>query len=89
MNLQEAVLCVECEWIFDHSSHCPRCGCQVIFPVARAMDRRLAALGGLQQPAAPAPRLVGRASPRAIPSRELPAGLGSRMEPALPRVRTA
>lgn len=91
MNLQEAVLCVECEWIFDHASHCPRCGCHVIFPVARAMDRRLAAVGGLPQPAPPPPRLVGRPAPRAVAAkgREAASALGVAAEPALARVRTA
>jgi hypothetical protein len=91
MNLQEAVLCVECEWIFDHASHCPRCGCHVIFPVARAMDRRLAAIGGLSQPAPPPPRLVGRPDPRAaVPKgRETSGRLAVTAEPALARIRTA
>jgi hypothetical protein len=89
MDLQVAVLCVECEWIFDHASHCPRCGCQVIFPIARAMDRRLAAVGRISQPAPPPPRLVAGAAARVAspPEPSLPRPVAAR--PAILRARTA
>lgn len=89
MELQVAVLCVECEWIFDHASHCPRCGCQVLFPIARAMDRRLAAIGRLSQPAPPPPRLVSGAAASVAAPRESPAPRRFAMRPAVSRARTA
>jgi len=89
MDLRDAVLCVECEWIFDHASHCPRCGCQVTFPIARAMDRRLGAVGRLSRPVPPPPRLISGAAARVASPRESPAARQAALRPAIVRARTA
>jgi uncharacterized paraquat-inducible protein A len=44
MELNHALLCVDCEWLYAHHSSCPRCGSQVAFPLARALDRRTQAV---------------------------------------------
>jgi len=45
MNLRDALLCIDCEWLYSASTHCPRCGSQVAYPVARAMNDDRAAVG--------------------------------------------
>jgi len=45
MKLQEAVLCIDCEYLYSHSNHCPQCGSQVSFPLGRALDRPVSAAG--------------------------------------------
>ncbi len=97
MDLRDAVLCVECDWIFDHATHCPRCGCSVTFPIARNLNRRLAAVARLPRPTPPPARLVARSVaagvherterlPTAVPTAPtLPPAAHS----AQPRVRTA
>jgi hypothetical protein len=50
MNLSEAQLCIDCEWVYPVASHCPRCGSQVAYPVARAMDRNPAVMSRMAEP---------------------------------------
>lgn len=45
MNLQDAQLCIECEWIFAESAHCTRCGSHVSYPVARRMNAEFIGFG--------------------------------------------
>jgi len=52
MDLRNALLCVECEWLYADSTSCPRCGSRVAFPVARAMDHDQAAVGRYLPPPA-------------------------------------
>jgi hypothetical protein len=41
MNLQDALLCVECEAIYSFSSRCPRCGSRDSAPLGSAFDPAL------------------------------------------------
>ena len=50
MNLKEAQLCVDCEWLYALGSHCPRCGSHVSFPLARAIDGQQSLLPHLNEP---------------------------------------
>ena len=50
MNLKDAQLCIDCEWIYAHSSHCPRCASSISYPVARALDRELHSVAHLSRP---------------------------------------
>ena len=43
MDLKAAILCIDCEWVYERSSACPRCGSQVAFPLSRALAGRMAA----------------------------------------------
>lgn len=52
MDLRNALLCVECEWLYADSTSCPRCGSRVAFPVARAMDHDQSAVGRYLPPKA-------------------------------------
>lgn len=41
MNLADAVLCIDCEWIYsslESPQQCPRCQSRVGFPLARKMN---------------------------------------------------
>ena len=40
MELNHAILCVDCEWLYAQQNSCPRCGSHVAFPLARALDRK-------------------------------------------------
>jgi hypothetical protein len=86
MNLKEALLCVDCEWLFEQATNCPRCGSQVTYPLARAMDRRLAAVGCMARPVPP-PRLVPR--PATLPPPATPAAVLDvpEAEPQVARLR--
>ncbi len=57
MNLKEALLCIDCEWLYAQCSHCPRCGSHVSYPLARAIDGRQSVLPHLVKPR-PRPTLV-------------------------------
>jgi len=50
MTLREALLCVDCEWLYAESAHCPRCGSRVAYPLARAMNQDDSAVGGFLAP---------------------------------------
>lgn len=54
MNLQDALLCIDCDWLYSYASSCPRCGSHVSYPVARAMDKNLAAVERMEWPPATA-----------------------------------
>lgn len=41
VNLQDALLCVECEAIYSFSSRCPRCGSRESTPLGSAFDPAL------------------------------------------------
>ena len=43
MELKAATLCIDCEWVYERSSSCPRCGSHVGFPLSRALAGRMAA----------------------------------------------
>jgi len=43
MELKAAILCIDCEWVYERSSSCPRCGSHVGFPLSRALGGRMAA----------------------------------------------
>ncbi len=43
MDLKAAILCIDCEWVYERSSACPRCGSHVAFPLSRALAGRMAA----------------------------------------------
>jgi hypothetical protein len=66
MNLQDAQLCIECEWIYADSRTCPRCGSGVGYPVARALDRQLHSIAHLSRPM-PVPALVRPLAPVPVP----------------------
>lgn len=42
--LEEARFCVECELIFAGTFHCPRCGGEVVWPLAQWLSRPPAVL---------------------------------------------
>ena len=50
MNLREAQLCVDCEWLYADSTICPRCGSHVAFPVARAMNHSVSVVARFAAP---------------------------------------
>jgi hypothetical protein len=64
MNLQDAQLCIDCEWIYADARTCPRCGSGVGYPVARALDRQLHSVVHLARPV-PVPALVRPLAPLA------------------------
>lgn len=66
MNLQDAQLCIECEWLYADSRTCPRCGSGVGYPVARALDRQLHSIAHLSRPM-PVPALVRPLAPVHVP----------------------
>ena len=39
IRLERALLCVECEALFEDGTTCPACGSAQLFPVARAINR--------------------------------------------------
>ena len=39
IRLERALLCLNCEAIFQDGTTCPACGSAQLFPVARAMNR--------------------------------------------------
>ena len=43
ITLEEARFCVECEIIFAGTFHCPRCGGEVVLPLAVWLSRPAAA----------------------------------------------
>jgi hypothetical protein len=42
--LEEARFCIECELIFAGTFHCPRCGGEVVWPLAQWLSRTPPAL---------------------------------------------
>ena len=50
MNLQDAQLCIDCDWLYSYASSCPRCGSHVSYPVARAMDQNRGAVERMEWP---------------------------------------
>ena len=68
MNLQDAQLCIDCEWLYALANSCPRCGSSVSYPVARALDRELHSVAHLAKPLpVPAP-IAAPARPSLVPS---------------------
>jgi len=71
MELKAAILCIDCEWVYERSSTCTRCGSHVGFPLSRALAGRMAARRAavtfarpLATPAPPArPRLPAVGAP--------------------------
>ena len=37
MELKNAILCIDCEWVYAQRTTCPRCGSHVAFPISRAL----------------------------------------------------
>ena len=62
MNLREALLCVDCEWIYADSTTCTRCGSRVAFPVARAMNHNASVVLRFRAPRRPAARSTSLAA---------------------------
>jgi hypothetical protein len=54
MNLQDALLCIDCDWLYAFASSCPRCGSHVSYPIARAMDQNRGAVERMEWSAAAA-----------------------------------
>ena len=50
MNLRDAQLCIDCEWIYALADSCPRCGSAISFPVARALDHEVHSVAHLARP---------------------------------------
>ena len=53
MNLEDAVLCIDCEWVYsalEHPADCPRCQSRVRFPLARKMNEALHSVAHLARP---------------------------------------
>ena len=68
MNLKDAQLCIDCEWIYALANSCPRCGSAVSFPVARALDHEVHSVAHLARPLPVPSPVTASQRPALVPS---------------------